>query len=395
MANIEPLTQNEMGQLFDNPIMKDQVTGDQFFRDRNGEIRLKRDFLGERDYISLDEVVQEVKRTGKRVILNIGDSSTSGWNSDVLSLNDKIKQEKGKNLNPKQDAIYPIFTYKTYSDCLRDLVGDRFVVVNAGIPTHTSLNGLRRLKELVHSFDEAGITINYVTAYYGNNDSVCNANLEEKNRRGLVGRVRNFLTSKEDIVTRTSPTDYKDYMSDIVKYCRKKGISPILIEPAVPLYWEPGRRVKRESDASDNNDESNRAVANTRGGKQVLERYCKALNLWERANEAYERGNLDRAIELYEEAKENDYITPRIKEQHLQELRDLAKEAGVSLLQIDIPRDKDDGKDREAYFGDYCHPIERANELYAQEVARTIRTLDMFRQDKDSGNLPTDTYTLY
>jgi hypothetical protein len=184
-------------------------------------------------------------------------------------------------------------------------------------------------------------------------------------------------------------------MSDIVKYCRKKGISPILIEPAVPLYWEPGRRVKREVKGRDDGDKSIQAVANTRGGKQVLERYCKALNLWERANEAYESGNIDRAIELYEEAKENDYITPRIKGQHLQELRDLAKEEGVSLLQIDIPRDKDDGKDREAYFGDYCHPIERANVLYAQEIARTIRTVDMFKQDKDSSNLPTDTYTLY
>jgi hypothetical protein len=184
-------------------------------------------------------------------------------------------------------------------------------------------------------------------------------------------------------------------MEDIVKYCRKKGISPILIEPAVPLYWEPGRRVKRESDAHDNGDESIQAVANTRGGKKVLEFYCKALNLWGRANEFYESGDVERAFALYEEAKENDFITPRIKEKHLRELRDLAKQEGISLVQIDIPRNKDDGKDGEAYFGDYCHPIERANMLYAQEIARTIRTLDMFRHDNDSSNLPTDTYTLY
>src|SRR5215510_2469006 len=149
---------NPMGKLFDNPLMKHQVTGNQFVQNAQGEIRLMGDFVGEKHYISLQDVRAEAQTSKKKIVLNIGDSSTSGWDSDVVALNQRMEKELGSDFDTNQ-ALFPLFNYKTYSDCLRDNVGDKFIVINAGIPTHTSLNGLRRLEELGKTFDDEGISI--------------------------------------------------------------------------------------------------------------------------------------------------------------------------------------------------------------------------------------------
>jgi hypothetical protein len=39
--------ENPMGKLFDHPLMKHQVTGNQFVQNVQGEIRLTGDFVGE------------------------------------------------------------------------------------------------------------------------------------------------------------------------------------------------------------------------------------------------------------------------------------------------------------------------------------------------------------
>lgn len=381
MSNEKELTQEEMGDRFDNPIMKNQITGNQFVEDKRGEIRLKGNFVGETGYVSLDDVVQEVRDSRKSIILNIGDSSTSGWDSDVVSLNREIKQRKGLLYDQEKDAIFPIFNYRTYSDCLRDIVGNQYVVVNAGVPTHTSLNGLRRLKELVKDFRRAGVTIDYVTAYYGNNDSVCNGNVEEKNRVGIFGKLRRILSPVDQdyqIVTRTNVEDFAKNMREIAHYCRVNNIFPILIEPAVPLYWEPGRRVKRKTEF-DEDDAAIRAVPS-----RVEMFYRAACIRWENGNKAFEEGATERAIKFYEEAKEKDYITPRIKNHHVQALQYVSTAESVPLVQVDIPRDRNDGKKGEGYFGDYCHPIERANKLYAEEIRRVVMTAFYQRQNREN-----------
>jgi hypothetical protein len=138
---------NPMGKLFDHPLMKHQVTGNQFVKNAQGEIRLRGDFVGEQRYIALKDVRAEAQTSKQKIVLNIGDSSTSGWDSDVVALNQRMEKALGSAFD-NNHALFPLFNYKTYPDCLRDNLGDKFIVLNAGIPTHTSLNGLRRLKEL-------------------------------------------------------------------------------------------------------------------------------------------------------------------------------------------------------------------------------------------------------
>ena len=421
MSENKELTSKEMGERFDNPIMKNQITGNQFIEDKIGEIRLKGDFVGETRYVSLSDVVQEVRESRKRVILNIGDSSTSGWDSDVVAVNREVKQIKGFSYNQEKDTIFPIFNYRTYSDCLRNLVGNQFVVVNAGVPTHTSLNGLRRLEDIVEKFEKQGVQIDYVTVYYGNNDSACNANLEEKSRNGLGGRVRRMFTPKDRVVTRTSVKDYGENLRKIIEYCRKKAIAPILIEPPIPLYWEPGRRIKRKGSDFDEEDVAIQAVASSKGGNKVLELFRESLNLWKQGNKLFAEGDAGCAIRLYERAREKDYITPRIKREHVKTLHEISEEEIVPLVKIDIPKDKDDGRGGEGYFGDYCHPIEPANILIANGILRAIPKCEQggrinrktplryvllekavslasrFYKGRDSSNSepPKDVYTLY
>lgn len=196
------LTQKEIAVRFNNPIMKNQVSGDQFIENEEGEVELKGTFLGEKQYVDFEEAVMEKIKTGKKILLNIGDSSTSGWDSDLVLITREIKSK-----NPKFKEIFPIFNYPTYSDLIRHKIGNKFIILNAGVPTHTSLNGIRRLKKLVTLFEERNIKIDYVTIYYGNNDCVCNDNVEEKYRDSRIMKAINRIITK--IITRTSLPDFK------------------------------------------------------------------------------------------------------------------------------------------------------------------------------------------
>jgi hypothetical protein len=94
-------------------------------------------------------------------------------------------------------------------------------------------------------------------------------------------------------------------------------------------------------------------------------------------------------------------------------------------VKVDIPQEKDDGRSGEGYFCDYCHPIEPANRLIANEITKIIsayetgqrrvrakdsaplslrvleKTLDLFscfyqgRSTSQESHPPTDTYTIY
>jgi lysophospholipase L1-like esterase len=418
--------ENPMGKLFDHPLMKHQVTGNQFVQNVQGEIRLTGDFVGEQHYISLQDVRAEAQTSKKKIVLNIGDSSTSGWDSDVVARNQRMEKELGSDFD-KNQALFPLFNYKTYSDCLRDNIGGKFIVINAGIPTHTSLNGLRRLKELGKTFDDDGISIDYVTIYYGNNDSTCNANIEEKNRNaGFFKKSLSKIKDKNKIIPRTSLQDYIAIIESIVKYCHSKHMIPILILPVIPLYWEPARRVKREIDiAYDEIDEQIQSFHNQKVGKPVWNSYQESLQLWRRGNEEYLRGNRQSALTLYHQARELDYMTPRIKYSYKVALDNIAKKMDVPLVKVVIPQEKDDGRSGEGYFCDYCHPIEPANRLIANEITKIISAYETGERrvrDKDSAPLslrvlekildfcscfyqgrstsqeshpPTDTYTIY
>ena len=214
--------------IFQNPIIAEQAKAEvPFVRDAflGHTLPKGKEFIGEKEYISLEAMIEEVKQSGKRVILNIGDSSTSGWDSNIVFEN-RQRYERGEPLRPG------FFNYETYSDFLRERLRDRFLVINAGVPAHTSLQGIRRLEQLVEIFKEEGIKLDYVTAYYGNNDCVWERNREDKDwiSPSFFRNLRNrFRRTEYRVITRTNPKDYKKNMEGIVKYCRQQGIVPILI----------------------------------------------------------------------------------------------------------------------------------------------------------------------
>src|SRR3989344_4395017 len=152
----------------DNPFM---IGYDNRIFERDEELGFRfpgGNLVGDRDFISLDSVRQEVKcRTGYPVILNIGDSSTSGWDANKLS--------KGS-----QEASAPFFTYSTYSDILR--ANPLFQnTINAGVPGYTSLQGRKYLERLLRQFAKTGLKVDTVTLYFGNNDGTYNK-VEDKVR---------------------------------------------------------------------------------------------------------------------------------------------------------------------------------------------------------------------
>ena len=94
--------------------------------------------IGKNSFVPLQEIVKAAKSHGGKIVLNLGDSSTSGWNSDMVAAGGGT----------------PFFTYKTYSDILSE---KGLFVINAGVPGYTSLQGKFYLKRLLSTFEKEGI----------------------------------------------------------------------------------------------------------------------------------------------------------------------------------------------------------------------------------------------
>src|SRR3989344_7050088 len=197
-------------------------------------------FIGEKKLVSFQQLIDEIKSSKKKVVLNIGDSTTTGWDVEVFIRNiDRFKQGKPIEL--------PYFKYNTYSDILRDHLGDTFVIINAGVIGYSSLQGSRRLDVLLRAFKKNGVMINYVTSSLGNNDSTANSWLEDKQWIGILkskvdhdGIDKNRLLSLNNVITRIAPEDYKKNLINILLRCRSENIIPIFIEPITSIYWQPG-----------------------------------------------------------------------------------------------------------------------------------------------------------
>jgi hypothetical protein len=74
-----------------------------FLPDSNlGFIHKGGDFIGNNGFIYFNEAIKSLREPSGTKILNLGDSSTSGWNSDAIS---KEREESPSS---------PFFHYKTY-----------------------------------------------------------------------------------------------------------------------------------------------------------------------------------------------------------------------------------------------------------------------------------------
>lgn len=372
---------------FKNPIIAAQAHESPFVPDPflGHTMPPGKDFIGEKEYIDLEELIDNIKskKKQKQIILNIGDSSTSGWDSNIVTQNRK-RIEQGLPLLPA------FFQYKTYSDYLREIVGHEFLVINAGVPAHTSLQGSRRLKLLLKRFKKEKISIKYVTAYYGNNDSVWDHNRQDNEWVGQKKTKKASRNKNESIITRVSVSDYKKNMNEIISTCRNFNTNVLIIKPLTPLYWKPGTRVLNE----------NLPRNNYPGSAKIYPLLDEALILWEKA---LKHDYSELKLTILQLVQEKDYIVPRIKKDHLTILNKLVQEKNISYIDIELDRSVDDIR----YFIDYCHPIANANKLIANNIyevisgrnTNKIKEINIhkktFIQVKQKIEIPVAHYTLY
>lgn len=380
---------------FKNPVIAAQVMESPFVFDSfiGHTMPPGKDFIGESNYINIEVMISDIKKSNKKIILNIGDSSTSGWDSNIVTLN--------KKRAASEEPLLPaFFQYKTYSDCLRDLIADDFIVINAGVPAHTSLQGFRRLQVLLDRFKKEAISIDWVTIYYGNNDSVWDHSRQDNEWVGETKLIRFFksvfLFSKkkniQSIITRVPSEEYKKYMGKIISLCKKEAIKIIVIKPLTPIYWKPGTRVLGED---------LERIASP-GAQVIYKLLDEARELWQEAYNTSEFSLLKKTA--LETAREKDYIVPRIKKLHSEALDNIIKEQDVPYVDIQLDRSRDDI----FYFIDYCHPIETANQLIAKELSQIVKNIKTGKEIKVAKkeelelkteskklDIPTDHYTLY
>jgi len=332
MTDFEKFADNPFLIGHDNPIFK---THDQF-----GFVHQGGDFLGKDCFVSFKSLVQRVnERSWSLVSLNMGDSSTSGWDSDKVSIDRII------------DSTAPFFHYRTYSDLMMDL---SMYAINAGVSGYSSLQGDKYLKYLLRQFARSNIVIHYVTLYFGNNDSVY-SRIEDKVKIELM------QPSDGHDLCRVTVEDFRKNMSSMIETARNYGVQPIIIVPVVNLFWRPGLR----------------SAAHEEEYGQGLEKIKDSTlknNLVE-ADKCYSRKKLHKAY-----MKDN--FLPRIKPLYIRALKKLARKLRVPIIKVQekIPTKRDDNN-----FRDYCHPLEPINEFIATKFKEILlKRRKLSGQDKSS-----------
>jgi lysophospholipase L1-like esterase len=311
----EPFSQNPLMIGYDCRIFEgDDRLG---FRFPEGKL------ISRKGFVSLDETAEKLIKVYP-TFLNIGDSSTSGWDSN-------------RTFKGNQDPYAPFFSYKTYSTLLEEKFF--FNAINAGVPGYTSYQGVRYLEYLLRVFSRKRIKIDYVTIYFGNNDCTYNK-FEDKVR--LDGKVPSTGSYGE----RVTAEDYEKNIKIMVSLCREYGIKPIIIVPPVHYDWEPAIRADKYREES--------------------------LEILRNMNNRILREDLEKARQLYEQGKfknacEKDRILPRLKKAYRRALFQAAKETKADVVDVQsrIPL-----TDNAGYFADYCHPLEQVNLMIVEEIKK-------------------------
>lgn len=292
-----------------------------------------------------DKIVELKKRGGKYLVLNLGDSATSGWNSD--------KVYKGC-----PDPTAALFSYKTYSDILAEKFGAD--VINAGVPGYTTYQAKKQLAKILKNLAQENIFVDYITIYLGNNDCTYNG-LEDK------ARIDYKAASGEEILARISEKDFRQNYDEILNIIAEYGAIPIVLIPASNYKWRPGLRSKKYPDEL---EQQRQEI-----GDEKIKR------LFGEAETAYQSGD-------YELALEKDVLLPRIKKSYKSVLSSLPQ----NILSVDTQNLVQDEND----FVDYCHPGESMNERIAEAISRMLTKKNTAHAGKIiDQDLPADTYTLY
>ncbi|MBI3032444.1 hypothetical protein HYY69_03130 [Candidatus Woesearchaeota archaeon] len=318
--------------------------------------------ISSKGFVLLEEIIRGV-RTGYPTFLNMGDSSTSGWDSNRIF--------KGN-----QDPNAPFFGYKTYPTLLEEQLFAH--VFNGGVPGYTSYQGKKYLELLLKKLSRSGVTVDYVTIYFGNNDCTYNQ-YEDKVRLDAK------IPSESSRGERVTVEDYKRNIKCMIETCCEYGVKPILIVPPVHYDWEPGVR-------SDKYREESLEILGNLGDSQLAQELERACVLFEQSK--------------FQQSSEADRVLPRLKLAYRKALLQAARETRTDLIDVQRQIPLTDNKE---YFADYCHPLETVNQMIVDKIKK-IRDRDLFHKplkrrireffkrrvhSKSPNQPPTDIYTLY
>jgi lysophospholipase L1-like esterase len=321
--------------------------------------------ISRKEFVSLDDVIGKVRgNTGYPTILNIGDSSTSGWDSN-------------KTFKGNDDVNAPFFNYKTYSDLLEEQLFAN--VINAGVPGYTTHQGRKSLEGLLKRLATEDVKVDYVTIYLGNNDCAYNQ-IEDK------VRIDRKQPSQRNQGERVSVADYKRNLKSMIETAREYDVKPVLIVPPVHYDWEPGIR-------ADGHREESVEILKQLGNSPLAQELQIAKGF-------YDEGK-------YKQACEQDRVLPRLKKKYGRALMQVARETKTDIIDVQsqIPL-----TDNAEYFADYCHPLEKTNQMIIDKF-REIRNRDLFykpllgrikkwfkglyQEKENTGGPPPDIYTIY
>lgn len=320
----EPFSQNPLMIGYDNKIFEgDEALG---FRFPQGRL------ISSKGFILLEELIAGIRR-GEPTFLNIGDSSTSGWDSN-------------RTFKENEDPDAPFFSYKTYSDLLQEKLFSN--VINAGVPGYTSYQGMIYLKILLKRLAKSSVKVDYVTIYFGNND--CTYNQHEDKVR-LDAKIPSPSSRGE----RVTVEDFRRNINHMIETCRDYGAKPIIIIPPVHYDWEPGIR-------ADKYREESLEVLQSLGNGQLAQELERARVLYEQSQ--------------FEPSCEADRVLPRLKSVYRKALLRVARTTKTDIIDVQrqIPL-----TDNSEYFADYCHPLERTNQMIVDAI-RKIRIHDLFHR---------------
>lgn len=282
-----------------------------------------------------------------RLVLNFGDSSTWGWGLT--------------------DRRY------SYANALNEMLPKGITSINLGVPYYTTLEGLKYLQEFVPRYAGRAIA---VTLYFGNNDATENGSSDEAVLRRISQTTRlqcqlskrfalyrlirtamlNLRAGSYNDSPRVSPDEYEANLKAMVGLCQRYGIPVVIIEPIVPLSWQPGYikyhvslkgRVRNPWSASELKQ------AEALYGLGLEQMYSKS----------------DSCEQLLRQASEHDWVIPRLKTPWRSRLSMFDRLSGVKVIRLQ-------GVFVEAEypytFEDYCHPGARAHYQIASQVAQAL-----------------------
>lgn len=367
------------------------------------ENRKEQGFLDayEKRIINFGELVKGIREAGERRVtttLNFGDSSTSGWNSEILTKNalaiarilfsdihssdpslseetfddfvqakhpheydsrmyEKIMSAEAERLkaHPRyRDTLdqhwdevravlqSPFMSYDTYSEKMARLDPNHHYV-NLGVPGYSTVHGKAYVRRMLDAFEQAG-ALRYITGatiYFGNNDAVNNGNREDKFYLGEdVSRQFHALGLWRESApnysnrTRVEAGDYKDNVAAMIRTLREKEIATITL--FVPAVpYDWIPGLRSENDAQQWVEEMYQ-----QGG--LAGRALDEARDWNadydlEVKQAQEGAEIDygKGRLFAEEAIESDFMVPRRKQSYVAKLAEVAEEQKVNLVNLE------------------------------------------------------------